>query len=274
MQIRQLSGAPAAEMATALPLRVRGLRVRAGGRELLRGIDVDFPAGQITAVVGPTGCGKTTLLRALNRLHDDSTGLSVSGTVELDGADIYRDLGLREVRRRIGMLFQRPNPFPQSIQENVVIGARVHGLTGRSGERELAEARLREVGLWDAVKDRLGSNPYRLSGGQQQLLCLARALAVRPDVLLLDEPTSSLDPWATAQIEQLIRELRERITVVIVSHNLSQVARVADRVLFMVAGERVELASAETFFRNPSDPRTRRYVAGEAMTLPAMEERN
>lgn len=248
-------------------MEIRGLRVSAAGKELVRGVSADFPIRSVTAIIGPTGCGKTTVLRSLNRMHD-SSGLSVSGQVLLGGVDIYRQVrSVRELRRRVGMLFQRPNPFPVSILENLTVGPRVHGLNGRSNLHELAEARLREVGLWDAVKDRLKSSPFSLSGGQQQLLCLARALSVDPEVLLLDEPTSSLDPITTGHIEELIVKLRDRVTVVLVSHNLGQVARVADHVLFLLAGERVEFADKHTFFHAPSDPRTREYVAGETTAL-------
>jgi phosphate transport system ATP-binding protein len=246
-------------------MAVRGLRVRAGSRELLRGVDADFACCRVTAVVGPTGCGKTTLLRTLNRLHDGDGSIRVQGRVELGGRDVYREIeDVRELRRRVGMLFQRPNPFPRSIIENVTIGPRVHGLVPRGRLRELGERLLHEVGLWPAVKDRLGDSPFSLSGGQQQLLCLARALSVRPEVLLLDEPTSSLDPGTTGQIEGLIRRLSQRVTVILVSHNLGQVRRLADRVLFLLDGERVELSDRATFFEQPSDPRSRRYLAGEA----------
>ncbi len=246
-------------------MAVQGLWVRAGERELLRGIDAEFPPRSVTAIVGPTGCGKTTLIRTLNRLHDEDGGIRVEGRVELDGRDIYREIGdVRELRRRVGMLFQRPNPFPRSIIENVTIGPQVHGLVPRRQLRELGERLLQEVGLWPAVKDRLGDSPFSLSGGQQQLLCLARALSVRPEVLLLDEPTSSLDPRTTSQIEDLIRRLCDRVTVIMVSHNLGQVSRLANRVLFLLDGERVEFTDRATFFERPSDPRSRRYVAGEA----------
>ncbi len=202
-------------------MAVRGLRVRAGDRELLRGIDAEFASRSVTAVVGPTGCGKTTLIRTLSRLHDGDGSIRVQGRVELEGRDVYREIeDVRELRRRVGMLFQRPNPFPCSIIENVTIGPRVHGLAPRRRLRELGERLLHEVGLWPAVRDRLGDSPFSLSGGQQQLLCLARALSVGPEVLLLDEPMSSLDPHTTGQIEDPIRRLSDRMTVIVVSHNL------------------------------------------------------
>ena len=246
-------------------MAVQDVRVRAGKKELLHGISAEFPARSVTAIIGPTGCGKTTLLRTLNRLHDEAGGITVNGRVLLRGEDVYTQVrGVRELRRRVGMVFQRPNPFPVSILENLTIGPRVHGLGGgRSRVRDGAETKLRDVGLWDAVKDRLKSSPFSLSGGQQQLLCLARALSVDPEVILLDEPTSSLDPITTAHIEELIRKLRHRVTVIMVSHNLGQVSRVADDVLFLLDGRAVEFSDARTFFSNPTDERTRRYVAGE-----------
>lgn len=260
----QVLTAPATGEGVATTMTVEDLRVQAGGTELLHGVSVDFPAHAITGIIGATGSGKTTLLRSLNRMHDDTAGMRVTGSVKLAGRDIYADFGnVRELRRRVGMLFQRPNPFPQSILENLSIGPRIHGLAPRSRLRELAEQRLQEVGLLDAVKDRLKSSPFNLSGGQQQLLCLARALSVEPDVLLLDEPTSSLDPNTTSHIEQLITELRKKITVIMVSHNIGQVGRIADHVLFLVAGNRVEFADKRTFFDHPSDERSRQYVAGE-----------
>jgi phosphate transport system ATP-binding protein len=197
-------------------------------------------------------------------MHDPSPDIKVSGKVFLQGVDIYREFaGVRELRRRVGMVFQRPNPFPQNILENLTVGPRVHGLVRRSQLNDVAETHLREVGLWDAVKDRLKSSPFSLSGGQQQPLCLARALSVQPAVLLLDEPTSSLDPGTTTQIEEMISNLKAKVSVVMVSHNLGQVRRVADHVLFLQSGDRVEFSDAKTFFENPADERSRRYIGAE-----------
>ncbi|HUY57281.1 MAG TPA: phosphate ABC transporter ATP-binding protein [Candidatus Micrarchaeaceae archaeon] len=244
-------------------LSVDDLFVQFGDRRVLKGVSANFVPGRVTAMLGPTGCGKTTLLRCLNRLHDNRPGFKYDGRILLDGADIYRrSSDIRDLRRRVGMLFQRPNPFPQSIAENVSLGARVHGLWARRETSERIEEVLLRVGLWDAVKDRLNSTPFMLSGGQQQLLCLARALAVQPDVLLLDEPTSSLDPRSTDRIEELIGQLKEHMTVVFVTHNVQQAARCADQILFMLDGAVVEFAAKDEFFSNPADARSRAYVEG------------
>lgn len=243
-------------------VEAQDVRVQINGRDVLKGINVDFPEHEVTAIIGPTGCGKTTLLRALNRLHDGNPAIRVSGKVRLNGIDVYSRSDVRSVRRRMGMLFQRPNPFPRSILENVTIGPKSHHVVPRRDLEAHAEAKLREVGLWNAVKDRLKASPFFLSGGQQQQLCLARSLSVEPDVLLLDEPTSSLDPASTQTIEDLIGRLRERMTVILVTHNLRQAARVANQVLFLMEGEQVEFSPAHRFFRSPADERSRAYVAG------------
>ncbi len=259
-----LTGTPRPAADAAVAVAVSGLSVRIASREILRGISAGFARGRVTAVIGPTGCGKTTLLRSLNRLNDQRPGMRVEGEILLEGQSVYgRGRDVRDLRRRIGMLFQRPNPFPQSIRENVALGARVHGLWRREEVDRRVEELLRRVGLWDAVHDRLGSSPFALSGGQQQLLCMARALAVDPQVLLLDEPTSALDPHSTARIEELIGSLRERITVVFVTHNLQQAARCADEVLFLLAGEVVEQAPVGDFFQRPADLRSRAYIEGK-----------
>ncbi|HVB13571.1 MAG TPA: phosphate ABC transporter ATP-binding protein [Candidatus Dormibacteraeota bacterium] len=247
-------------------LSVDDLFVQFGDRRVLKGVSAEFAPRKVTAMLGPTGCGKTTLLRCLNRLHDNRPGFRFDGRILLDGADIYRrSSDIRELRRRVGMLFQRPNPFPQSIAENVSLGARVHGLWARQEIPERTEHVLRRVGLWDAVSDRLKSTPFTLSGGQQQLLCLARALAVEPDVLLLDEPTSSLDPRSTDRIEELISQLKQHMTVVFVTHNVQQAARCADQILFMLEGEVVEFADKDKFFASPADARSRAYVEGRTV---------
>jgi phosphate transport system ATP-binding protein len=224
---------------------------------------VDFQSGAITALLGPTGSGKSTLLRTLNRMNDKITGYKRSGDVMLDGISIWSpSIHPMALRQKVGMLFQRPNPFPMSIADNVVAGLRAHRRVARGELREIAEQRLRQVGLWDALSGRLRDSPFRLSGGQQQLLCLARALAVEPGVLLLDEPTSSLDPVATESIEQLIRNLTPSITVVIVTHNLAQARRVAHDTVFLNRGRVVEHGSTEQIFGSPAQEETANYVGG------------
>jgi phosphate transport system ATP-binding protein len=244
-------------------LRAVSLTLSFGPRAILSDINVDVQRGAVTALIGPTGSGKTTLLRTFNRMNDKVTGYRHAGDVLLDGRSIWHPgVELMSLRRKVGMLFQRPNPFPMSIMDNVTAGARAHRLASRSGLRTLAEQRLTEVGLWSAVSDRLKDSPFRLSGGQQQLLCLARALAISPDVLLLDEPTSSLDPVATESIEALVRTLVPKLTVVIVTHNLAQARRIADRTIFLNQGRLVEHGATEQVFEHPVEDETARYVSG------------
>ncbi len=234
-----------------------------GQRTILGNVGAEIRRGAVTALIGPTGSGKTTLLRTFNRMNDKVTGYRHAGDVLLDGRSIWHpSVELMSLRRRVGMLFQRPNPFPMSIMDNVVAGAKAHKLAGKHGLKAIAEARLTEVGLWDAVSDRLKDSPFRLSGGQQQLLCLARALAIDPEVLLLDEPTSSLDPVATESIEALIRTLVPKLTVVIVTHNLAQASRVSDRTIFLNNGRLVEHGETGQVFENPAEEETARYVSG------------
>jgi phosphate transport system ATP-binding protein len=234
-----------------------------GQRAILSDINTEIRRGNVTAIIGPTGSGKSTLLRTFNRMNDKVSGYRHAGDVLLDGRSIWSPLvELMTLRRKVGMLFQRPNPFPMSIMDNVTAGTRAHKMVPRGALRAVAEEHLSTVGLWDAVKDRLKDSPFRLSGGQQQLLCLARALAVKPDVLLLDEPTSALDPNATESIEALIRTLVPDLTVVIVTHNLAQAVRVADRTMFLYQGRLVEHGETKQVFENPAHEETARYVAG------------
>ena len=256
---------PAAQSAftDSVMLKAVDLTLSFGARTILTNINVDIKRGAVTALIGPTGSGKTTLLRTFNRMNDKVSGYRHDGDVLLDGHSIWAPhVELMTLRRRVGMLFQRPNPFPMSIMDNVVSGVRAHKMASRSGMREITERRLTEVGLWDAVSGRLKDSPFRLSGGQQQLLCLARALAVDPEVLLLDEPTSSLDPLATESIEALIKTLTPKITVVIVTHNLAQARRVADSTMFLYQGHMVEHGSTEQVFENPAHEETAHYVGG------------
>jgi phosphate transport system ATP-binding protein len=254
--------APAAASADT-SLRAVDLTLSFGPRAVLSGITTNVQRGAITALIGPTGSGKSTLLRTFNRMNDKVTGYRHDGDVLLEGRSIWApSVELMSLRRRVGMLFQRPNPFPMSIMDNVVSGVRAHKMAGRNRMREIAQQRLTEVGLWDAVSSRLKDSPFRLSGGQQQLLCLARALAVDPEVLLLDEPTSSLDPLATESIEALIRTLTPKITVVIVTHNLAQARRVADSTIFLYQGKMVEHGATEQVFEHPAHEETAHYVGG------------
>jgi len=235
-----------------------------GQKKVLHGIDFVAEPRAVTAIIGPSGCGKSTLIRCMNRMHEEVPGARVEGKVLFDDQDVYGpDVDPAEVRRRIGMVFQRPNPFPtMSIFDNAVAGLKLIGRMPRHVLRDHAETALRSAGLWDEVKDRLEEPGGRLSGGQQQRLCIARALAVEPEVLLMDEPASALDPASTMRIEELVGELKEQYTVVIVTHNMQQASRVSDWTLFMLYGEVVEFAPTEKVFTNPDDRRTEDYVTG------------
>lgn len=249
--------------ADATPMMAtENLRTFYGNHEVLKGVSLSLPKRSLTALIGPSGCGKTTFLRTLNRMNDHIPGFRAEGKVTVDGQDIYApNVDPVLLRRRVGMVFQRPNPFPQSILANVTWGLRGHGLS-RKEQRERAEESLIKAGLWDEVKDRLRDPAPSLSGGQQQRLCIARALAVRPDVLLMDEPTSALDPRASATIEALMTELKKEFTVVLVSHNMHQAARVSDQCAFFLHGEVVEYGPTKQVFENPQDERTGAYVSG------------
>jgi phosphate transport system ATP-binding protein len=255
------SASPAASGDTAI--RAEDLTLGFGPRAVLSDITTNVQRGAITALIGPTGSGKSTLLRTFNRMNDKVTGYRHHGDVLFQGRSIWApSVELMSLRRQVGMLFQRPNPFPMSIMDNVVAGVKAAKMAKRQGLREIAERRLTEVGLWDAVSSRLKDSPFRLSGGQQQLLCLARALAVDPEVLLLDEPTSSLDPMATESIEALLKTLTPKITVVIVTHNLAQARRVADSTIFLYQGRMVEHGDTEQVFEHPAHEETAHYVGG------------
>jgi phosphate transport system ATP-binding protein len=244
-------------------IRVDGLQVWFGANHVLRDVSLDVPAYSIMAVIGPSGCGKSTFLRCLNRMHELVPNARSEGGVYLDGDNLYaRGVDPVVLRRRVGMVFQRPNPFPtMSIRDNVVAGLKLNGFRGRLDE--VTERCLRQSALWDEVKDRLDASALSLSGGQQQRLCIARALAVEPEVLLMDEPASALDPIATAKIEELMHELKERYTIVIVTHNMQQAARVATTTAFMLDGELIEHAPTNDIFTRPKDERTERYVTGK-----------
>jgi phosphate transport system ATP-binding protein len=246
-------------------LDVVGLSAWFGTQPAVRNVSVDFRAQEVTAIIGPSGCGKSTLLRCLNRMHETVPTARVEGAVLLHGTDIYgKGVSAIALRRHIGMVFQRPSPFPtMSIRDNVAAGLRVRGnRISRAATDEIVERALRRAALWDEVKDRLRTTALGLSGGQQQRLCIARALANDPAVLLLDEPTASLDPISTQKVEDLVYELRQEVTVVIVTHNMQQAARVSDRTAFMLAGELVELAPTTRLFTTPTDDRTEAYITG------------
>jgi phosphate transport system ATP-binding protein len=245
-------------------VEVSGLSAWFGPKQVLHGVNVTAEPGKVTAIIGPSGCGKSTLIRCLNRMHEEVRGARVEGKVLFDGIDIYAaDVDPVEIRRRIGMVFQRANPFPtMSIFDNAVAGLRLNHRVPRSVLEERAELALRQAGLWDEVKDRLKEPGARLSGGQQQRLCIARALAVQPEVLLMDEPASALDPASTLRIEELIEELKRDYTLVIVTHNMQQAARVSDWTLFMLYGEVVEFGPTSKMFTTPDDKRTEDYVTG------------
>ncbi len=255
---------------------VSDLDVHYGDEQALQGVSIDIPAKSVTALVGPSGCGKSTFLRCLNRMNDRIDSARVDGSVELDGEEIYQDnVDLVELRRQVGMVFQAPNPFPKSIRDNISYGPRKHGeinkglfarLTGRDDsekEEELVRQSLKQAALWDEVKDRLDDNALGLSGGQQQRLCIARALATGPDVLLMDEPASALDPIATAKIEELIQDLAEEYTVVIVTHSMQQAERISDQTaVFLTGGELAEYGDTEQIFNNPESQRVDDYISG------------
>jgi phosphate transport system ATP-binding protein len=247
-----------------LSVRLEKLRAFYGQAEQVKGIDLEFRANEVTAIIGPSGCGKSTMVRCINRMHEEIPGARAEGRVLLDDLDVYdSSVDVVAVRRAIGMVFQKPNPFPtMSVFDNVAAGLRL-SRRGRGDLRPKVEAALRSAGLWDEVADRLQEPGAGLSGGQQQRLCIARSLAVDPEVILMDEPCSALDPIATLKIEELIEQLKARVTIVIVTHNMQQAARVADRTAFMLDGKLVEIGPTQEIFTNPSDRRTEEYVTGK-----------
>ncbi|MCW3135872.1 MAG: phosphate ABC transporter ATP-binding protein PstB [Canidatus Methanoxibalbensis ujae] len=245
----------------AVKVETYDLNVYYGNVHALKGVSVRIDANNVTAVIGPSGCGKTTFLRVLNRLVD-LDGAKVSGNVYLDGEDILNGIDVTSLRRRVGMVFQQPNPFPMSIYNNVAFGPRIHGIRDKRSLDRIVELSLKKAALWDEVKDRLYESALRLSGGQQQRLCIARALAVQPEVILFDEPCSALDPVSTAKIEELIRELRREYTIIIVTHNMHQAARISDYTAFFLNGELIEFDKTPQIFGNPQDRRTEAYING------------
>ena len=243
-------------------ISVKDLNLYYGDFHALKNISMELPEKKITAFIGPSGCGKSTLLKSLNRMNDLVDGCRIVGEVLLDGEPIYDGMDVNLLRKRVGMVFQKPNPFPMSIYDNVAYGPRTHGVRSKSKLDDIVEKSLRDAAIWDEVKDRLKKSALGMSGGQQQRLCIARALAVEPEVLLMDEPTSALDPISTGKIEELVQELKSCYTIVIVTHNMQQAVRISDRTAFFLLGELVEVNDTERLFAQPEDKRTEDYITG------------
>ena len=243
-------------------LRVSELDLYYSEFQALRGVNLSLRKGEISAFIGPSGCGKSTLLKTLNRMNDLIEGCRITGEVLLNGENIYSGMDIDTLRKRVGMVFQKPNPFPMSVYDNIAFGPRTHGIKAKLELDELVEKSLRDAALWDEVKDRLKKSALGLSGGQQQRLCIARALAVQPEVLLMDEPTSALDPISTMKIEDLAVELKKNYTIIMVTHNMQQAARISDRTAFFLLGEIVEYDTTEKLFSTPADKRTEDYITG------------
>ncbi len=243
-------------------IEIRNVNLFYNDFQALKGINLDIEANEITAFIGPSGCGKSTLLKSINRMNDLVEGCKISGKMLLDGEDIYGDMDVNLLRKRVGMVFQKPNPFPISIYDNIAFGPRIHGVKSKAKLDDIVEKSLRDAAIWEEVKDRLKKSALGLSGGQQQRLCIARALAVCPEVLLMDEPTSALDPISTAKIEDLVLELKKQYTIVMVTHNMQQATRISDKTVFFLLGEVVEAAPTEQLFSMPKDKRTEDYITG------------
>ncbi|MDO5126337.1 MAG: phosphate ABC transporter ATP-binding protein PstB [Eubacteriales bacterium] len=241
---------------------IKNLNLHYGSFHALKGIDMNIPEHEVTAFIGPSGCGKSTFLKTLNRMNDLVPDCKIEGTLMLDGEDIYDDFDVTTLRKRVGMVFQSPNPFPMSIYDNIAFGPRTHGIKNKGTLDEIVERSLKQAAIWDECKDRLKRSALGLSGGQQQRLCIARALAVSPEVLLMDEPTSALDPISTSKIEDLVLELKSKYTIIIVTHNMQQAARISDNTAFFLLGDMVEFGQTEKLFSMPSDLRTEDYITG------------
>ena len=249
-------------MSEKTKIQISNMDLHYGNFHALKNINMEIPEKEITAFIGPSGCGKSTLLKSLNRMNDLVEGCKITGKVELDGQDIYGDMDVNLLRKRVGMVFQKPNPFPMSIYDNIAYGPRTHGIRSKAKLDEIVEKSLRDAAIWDEVKDRLKKSALGMSGGQQQRLCIARALAVQPEVLLMDEPTSALDPISTSRIEELAMELKKDYTIVIVTHNMQQATRSSDKTGFFLLGEVVEFAETQKLFSMPQDKRTEDYITG------------
>lgn len=243
-------------------IEAKNMNLWYGANHALKNINITLPERQITALIGPSGCGKSTFLKSLNRMNDLVEGCRIEGEITFDGVDIYKNYDVNILRKRVGMVFQKPNPFPMSIYDNIAYGPRIHGIKSKVRLDEIVEDSLRKAAIWDECKDRLKKSALGMSGGQQQRLCIARALAVEPEILLMDEPTSALDPISTSKIEDLAVELREKYTIIMVTHNMQQAARIADKTAFFLLGEIVEFDSTDKMFSTPSDKRTEDYITG------------
>ena len=241
---------------------VKGLDLYYGDFHALKDVNLDINAKEITAFIGPSGCGKSTFLKTLNRMNDLVEGCKITGDVRLDGENIYSGMDVGQLRKRVGMVFQKPNPFPMSIYDNIAYGPRTHGIHNKAKLNEIVETSLRQAAIWDEVKDRLNKSALGMSGGQQQRLCIARALAVQPEVILMDEPTSALDPISTSKIEDLVIELKKDYTIIMVTHNMQQATRVSDKTVFFLLGEIIESGDTEKLFSVPTDKRTEDYITG------------
>ena len=241
---------------------IQNMNLYYGDFHALKDVSMNIPANEITAFIGPSGCGKSTFLKSLNRMNDLVEGCRISGSLQLDGEDIYGDIDVNHLRKRVGMVFQNPNPFPMSVYDNIAYGPRTHGIHSKAKLDEIVERSLKQAAIWDELKDRLKKSALGLSGGQQQRLCIARALAIEPEVILMDEPTSALDPISTSRIEDLVLELKDKYTIVMVTHNMQQAARIADKTAFFLLGEIVEFDDTEKMFSSPGDKRTEDYITG------------
>lgn len=249
-------------MSEITKISIEDMNLHYGKFHALKNINMQIPEKEITAFIGPSGCGKSTLLKSLNRMNDLVEGCVITGNITLDGEDIYGDMDVNLLRKRVGMVFQKPNPFPMSIYDNIAYGPRTHGIRSKAKLDDIVEKSLRDAAIWDEVKDRLKKSALGMSGGQQQRLCIARALAIQPEVLLMDEPTSALDPISTMKVEDLVQELKKDYTIVMVTHNMQQATRVSDKTAFFLLGEVIEFENTEELFSMPKDQRTENYITG------------
>ncbi|CEQ13402.1 phosphate transporter ATP-binding protein [[Clostridium] sordellii] len=245
-----------------IKINVENLELFYGDNKALKGINMKIKENKVTALIGPSGCGKSTFLRTLNRMNDLIEGVRIKGEILVDGEDVYKFDDVIKLRTKVGMVFQKPNPFPMSIYDNVAYGPRIHGIKDKATLDKIVEESLRGAAIWEEVKDRLNKSALGLSGGQQQRICIARTIAMKPEVILMDEPTSALDPISTSKVEELIEELKDKFTIVIVTHNMQQAARVSDETAFFLSGEVVEFDETKTIFTNPRDKRTEDYITG------------